>query len=142
MLEALRAEWSKRPWWMNLVFVFCLYMAFIYVPFDFFFKPIERDDELWFGIALHGVWAKATEPLHWAIYAAGAWGFWKMRGWMWPWAAIYCAQIVIGMWVWGFMGPQYSGPFGAAFGIVFLILTIALWRSRHLFGGQPKPQPA
>jgi len=29
----------------------------------------------------------ATKPLHWLIYGAGAFGFWKMRPWMWPWAA-------------------------------------------------------
>ncbi len=23
-----RKEWAKRPWWMNLMFGFCLYMTF------------------------------------------------------------------------------------------------------------------
>ena len=67
--------------------------GFIRVPFDIFFTPIERDQEVWFGIVLRGMWAKVTEPLHWAVYAAGAWGFWKMRRWMWPWAAVYVAQV-------------------------------------------------
>ena len=44
--------------------------------------------------------AKLTEPLHWAIYAAGAYGFLRMRPWMHPWAAVYTAQIAIGMLIW------------------------------------------
>ena len=30
-------------------------------------------------LALTGWWAKATEPVHWLIYGAGAYGFWKMK---------------------------------------------------------------
>ena len=32
MLQIIRAEWLRRPWWMNLMFLLCLYMAFIRVP--------------------------------------------------------------------------------------------------------------
>ena len=118
---------------MNLMFVFCLYMTFIYLPFDLFLKPIERDEEVWFGFVLRGVWAKATEPLHWAIYAAGAWGFWKMKSWMWPWAAVYCAQVAIGMVVWSILDPRGAPWMGLVAGAVFLVPTIALWRARPVF---------
>ena len=64
---------------MNVLLAFCLYMTFVYLPFDLFFKPVADDEEVWFGFLLHGWAAKLTEPLHWAIYGAGAWGFWKMR---------------------------------------------------------------
>ena len=84
-----RFDWRRalapRPWWMNLLFGFCLYMTFVYLPFDLLFKPVAGDEEVWFGFLLHGWAAKLTEPVHWAIYGAGAWGFWKMRRWMWPW---------------------------------------------------------
>ena len=79
---------------------FCAYMAFIYMPWDFFVKPVARDAEAWFGFLLHGWAAKLTEPMHWAIYAAGAYGFWRMRTWMWPWAAVYAARSRFGMLVW------------------------------------------
>ena len=64
-----RSELRRRPWWMNALFGFCLYMTFIYMPFDFFWKSVESDDEVWFGVRLHGWYAKLTEPLHWLIYA-------------------------------------------------------------------------
>ncbi len=133
MRQIIRAEWLRRPWWMNLMFLLCLYMAFIRVPLDIFFTPIEHDQEVWFGIVLRGIWAKATEPLHWAVYAAGAWGFWKMRRWVWPWAAIYVAQIAVGTVIWNYHDPRGSGSIGALLGIAFLIPTIALWRSRGAF---------
>ena len=74
---------------MNLIFYFCVYMTFIYMPFDLFLKPVEVDQEIWFGYTLTGWLAKATEPFHWLIYSFGAYGFWQMKTWMWPWASIY-----------------------------------------------------
>jgi hypothetical protein len=129
-----RAEWAARPWWMNAMFAFCGYMTFVYMPFDLFWKSVEQDDEVWFGVLFHGWIAKATEPLHWAIYAGGAYGFWKMRSWMWPWAAVYVAQISIGMLVWNLRDPRGAGMLGGAVAAgVFLIPMIALWRSRDRF---------
>ena len=100
MSNWLRTVFHGRPWWMNVLMVFSAYMAFIYVPRDFFVKDVARDQEVWFGIMLTGWAAKATEPLHWAIYAAGAYGFRRMRPWMSPWAAVYVAQIALGTFVW------------------------------------------
>ena len=68
-------DFGRRPWWMNALFAFCLFMTFVYMPYDMLWKPVEKDQEVWFGYLLHGWAAKATEPLHWAIYAAGAYGF-------------------------------------------------------------------
>ena len=132
----VKAEWSKRPWWMNLIFYFCLFMTFVYVPFDLFAKPVAVDDEIWFGFALSGWWAKATEPIHWLIYGAGAYGFWKMKSWMWPWAAVYSLQVALGMFVWSLLrGSSLAG--GVAFA-VFMIPTLALFRARDAFVN-PRP---
>jgi hypothetical protein len=137
-----RAEWSRRPWWMNAIFAFCLYMAVIYMPFDLFWKGVERDEEVWFGIVLHGWAAKATEPLHWLIYASGAYGFWRMRSWMWPWAAVYVAQISIGMLVWNVHDPRGAGWSGGALAAgLFLVPSIALWRARDWFRGSDQALP-
>ena len=38
----IRAEWGKRSWWMNLIFLFCLYMTFIYLPFDLVLQARRR----------------------------------------------------------------------------------------------------
>ena len=86
--------------------VFCAYMAFVYVPWDFLWKPVSRDEEVWLGIMFTGWGAKLTEPLHWAIYAAGFYGFYRMRSWMWPWAAAYVGSVALGMLVWPLLYQQ------------------------------------
>ena len=137
----IRAEWAKRSWWMNLIFMFCLYMTFIYLPFDLFVKPVAVDEEVWFGFVLRGWWAKATEPLHWLIYGAGAYGFWKMAHWMWPWAAVYAAQVSFGMLIWNLVDERGAGWLaGFVAAAVFMLPTIALWRARPAFRQRPEPR--
>ncbi len=124
-----------RPWWMNLIMGFCLYMTLIYMPFDIFWKPVAQDEEVWFGITLHGWPAKLTAPLHWLIYGGLAYGFWRMRSWMWPWAAVYLAQVTIGMLVWNLLDPRGDGLVrGLVAAAVFLVPTVALLRARSTFG--------
>lgn len=121
---------------MNALFAFCLFMTFAYMPWDLLWKPVADDQEVWFGILLKGWAAKATEPLHWAIYAAGAYGFWKMRAWMHPWAALYTAQIAIGMLVWAFTDARAEGrelAFGVPSFLAFAALAWQLWRARGHF---------
>lgn len=140
MLDSFKTQWAMRPWWMNLIWFFCIYMTFIYMPFDIFTKPFERWEEIWFGFTLNGWPAKLTEPIHWLIYGAGAYGFWKMKSWMWPWAAVYSAQVVIAMVVFNIIsGPEFGdnrggGLVGAVItGIIFMLPTVALWRARGAF---------
>jgi short-subunit dehydrogenase len=135
MVDWLRAVFAGRPGWMNALLVFCAYMTFVYVPWDFFVKPVAGDEEVWLGILFTGVAAKLTEPLHWAIYAAGTYGFLRMRPWMWPWAAVYAGSVAFGMLVWPLL---YLDGFGALlFAVVafvpFAWLTRALWRAEPLF---------
>jgi hypothetical protein len=135
MANFLTQQWQQRPWWMSLLMLFCLYMTFVYMPFDIFYKPVAQDEEVWFGVTLHGWPAKLTAPLHWLIYGAGAYGFWQMKRWMWPWAAIYCAQVVIAMFMWNLLDPRGGGVIsGAIAAAVFLIPTVALARARQTFG--------
>ena len=129
--------WRARPWWMHALLAFCLYMTFIYLPYDLFFKPVAADEEVWFGFVLRGWWAKATAPLHWLIYAAGAWGFWRMSRWMWPWAAVYCGQVAVAMAVWNVVDARGGGWLpGLVAAAVFLVPTVALWRSKRRFQGE------
>ena len=115
--------------------VFCGYMAFIYMPWDFFLKPVAADQEVWFGILFTGWAAKVAEIPHWAIYAAGAFGFWRMRSWMWPWAAVYTAQIAVGMLVWSLREFDGSRAWlaGVASFAPFAALAYALWKARPRF---------
>jgi hypothetical protein len=118
---------------MNGLMLFCMFMTFVYLPWDIFIKPVEVDQEVWFGIMFTGWAAKFTAIPHWGVYAAGAYGFWKMSGWMWPWAAAYVAQVAIGMAVWALLEPG-SAIFAVGSFIPFAALTWALWSSRPLFG--------
>lgn len=130
----LRTNLRRRTLWMNVLMLFCLFMAVVYVPWDFLVKPMAEDEEVWFGILLSGGWAKATEPLHWLIYAAGAWGFWQMKSWMHPWALLYTAQIALGMFVWNLLYAGGSGLVGASVSAApFIVLCVFLWRERMRF---------
>ncbi len=141
MREWLRDVLARRPGWMNALLGFCAYMTFIYLPFDFFVKPVARDEEVWFGVVLTGLAAKATEPLHWALYAAGSYGFWRMRPWLWPWAALYAAQVAIAMAVWPLL--EVGGARGLLMGVVsfipFAALSVALWNARDRFQAPRRP---
>jgi hypothetical protein len=134
LTDRLHAFLAPRPWWMNAIFAFCLYMTFVYMPWDIFVKPVAQDEEVWFGITLHGWAAKATAPLHWLIYGGLAYGFWRMRPWMWPWASVYAAQVSISMLVWNLLDPRGGGWLaGLVAAALFAVPTVALWRARPLF---------
>jgi len=141
MHEWLRDVLARRPRWMNALLGFCAYMTFLYMPFDFFWKPIAHDQEVWFGVVLTGLAAKATEPLHWALYAAGTYGFWHMRAWLWPWASLYALQVAIAMALWPIL--EFGGAKGVGMGtlsfVPFAALSVALWRARDRF--QPPHRP-
>jgi len=135
-------DWRRRPWWMNLIFYFCVYMTVIYMPFDLFLKPVAEDEEVWFGFTLYGWWAKATAPLHWLIYGGLAWGFWRMSSWMWPWAAVYAAQVVIAMALFPVVNAgRGGGTAGLIAGALFAVPMVALWRARPLFQGARDNNP-
>jgi hypothetical protein len=135
MRDWLRVLFDGRPWWMNVLMVFCGAMAFVYVPWDFFMKPVAVDEEVWFGIRFHGASAKLLAVPHWVVFALGAYGFRKMRPWMWPWASLYAAQVAVGMLIWN--GIYVGGFVGLLLGLVsfmpFLGIAWALWEARPVF---------
>jgi len=141
MSSWLREVLNRRPPWMNALLVFCAFMAGIHMPWDLFLKPVAQDQEVWFGVTFTGWEAKIAALPHWAIYTAGAYGFWRMRSWMWPWAALYAAEVAFSMFVWsvvhlgGWRGwlvaPLACAPFAA--------LGLLLWHSRDQFGRKRRP---
>src|SRR5262245_23373929 len=126
----------RRPWWMNGLLLFCAWMAFVYIPFWDLPKPIARDEEVWFGLQAQGALAKLLMVPHWLVYAAGTLGFWRMRAWMWPWAAVYAAQVAFSMAVWPLASGQRSTQvaFGLAAAVVWTFVARALVRARDRFG--------
>ena len=136
----LREQLGRRPRWMNALLFVCAYLTFVFLPWDFFLKPVARDEEVWFGLMLRGWWAKATEPLHWAIYAAGTYGFWRMRAWMWPWASLYVWQLAIASLIWSvvYVGGGHGWIAGIFSGGICAVVAVALWRARDEFGRPPR----
>ena len=139
MGEWIRHQWSRRPGWMNLMLLFCAWMALVYVPWDLFMKPVAVDEEVWFGVRFHGWAAKLLAIPHWAVYAAGLVGFWGLRRWMHPWAALYGAQMTFAMVVWPLLYVEADWRYvnAAGAGAVFGWITWVLWRARGWF--QPRP---
>ena len=142
--QAISVQLSSRPWWLNAIWVFCLYMTFVYMPWDMFWKPYARWEEVWFGFTIRGWYAKLTEPLHWFIYAAGSYGIWKMRAWLWPWMSLYIGQIAIAMLIFNFIeGPAVGdgrggGPLAAIpLFLFFAYLSWLTWKSKPLFAAPP-----
>jgi len=130
-----RAQRSRRPWWMTGLMGFCIIMAVIVLPFDLLRRPVWQAEQVWFGIVWHGWAAKIGELAHIAVYAAGAYGFWRMRTWMWPWAAVYAGQVAFSMFVWFAGHPGgLRGWLLALFSLIpFGGLTLALHRARPVF---------
>jgi hypothetical protein len=144
MNHAMKSWWNaqlaRRPWWINLLFFFCLYMAVVHTPLDLFFKPVGSDEEVWFGVVFRGWAAKILAIPHWIIYGLGAYGFWRMRPWMWPWAAVYTAQVALAFLVWGIVHFDGLGVLLALISPVpFLALAGALFFERERFEADPTP---
>jgi len=77
--------------------------------------PEIRDVEVWLGFELHGLAARLTAPLHWAIFAFGAWAFWRGKPWIWQAAAAYVFYVALSHLVWSEASPHGRGwPMGLA----------------------------
>jgi hypothetical protein len=140
MQEWIRHHWRLRGW-LNLLLLFSAYMAVVYVPWDFFVKPVAQDEEVWFGVRFEGVWAKLLEIPHWVVYALGAWGLWKLRPWVFTWGTAYLAQVAFSMAVWPLL---YQGGFtgvlmGAVSGGLFAWLAWSFWQARARFAPPRAP---
>lgn len=117
---------TSRPWWATAVAMFCLATVLFLVYRDVF-VPGPRDTEIWFGFELKGRAARLTAPAHWAIFATGAWGFWRLRSWIWPWASLYAASIAFSHLIWNLTSASGGGLFtGATQAALFSLPALAL----------------
>jgi len=122
----------RHRWSASVAYSFSLFMAGLYLPYDLFVKPfrvgIAGAEEVWLGFMLTGWAAKLTEPLHWAIYGALAFGFARERPWAWTFAALYTVQVAVGSVVWVALYATY-GPVGYVGTVVVVGLFLAFaWR--------------
>lgn len=126
---------TQRPRWAAGMAAFCAATVVFLVARDLGI-PAVRDTEVWLGFELTGRAARLTAPLHWAIYALGAWGFWRVRPWIWPWASVYALGIAVGHLVWNLTSARGGGwPAGVAQALLFSLPALAL-----LFARPPRVQ--
>ena len=64
------------------------------------FVPQARDVEVWFGIEVHGAAARWSAPLHWAIFALGAWACWRAKPWITRAAIGYAIYVAVSHAIW------------------------------------------
>ena len=131
----LKAEWSKRAWWLNLIMLFSFYMVIIYTPFDVGLKPLAEDEDVWFGYTFTGWGAKAGGVVHAIVYAALAWGLWKMHPWVWWVGSLYLTQVALAMFLWPLFNDQGGLLTAAIAGGIFAIPAVAFWMARDRFQG-------
>lgn len=116
---------------------FCLLTLVFLIPRDLFVAH-ARDVEVWFGFELRGAAAQLTAPLHWAIFALGAWGFWRARPWIVPCAAGYCFYVALSHLIWSEASANGQGwPMGLAQAAVFSLPGFALLRARRSLLARP-----
>ena len=109
---------------------FCVATLLFTVPRDLF-VPHVRDVEVWAGFELRGLWARLTAPLHWALFAAGAWAFWRERPWVFPAASVYALYIAASHLLWsGLSSDGYGWGAGVAMAALFSLPAWLLWRAR------------
>ncbi len=137
MNDWLRDIFQDRPGWMNALLIFSGFMAFIYMPWDIFWKPVAEDKEVWFGILFSGWAAKVMAFPHWFVYGAAVYGFRRRRPWMRTWGAAYSAQVAFGMFVWTVV--SVGGLVGLIGGILaaspFALVAWGFWKSEDHFAG-------
>jgi hypothetical protein len=97
--------------------------------------PHVRDVEVWFGFELRGTLARWTAPLHWMIFALGAWGFWRARPWIVPAAAGYVFYVALSHLVWSEASPNGNGwPVGLAQAVAISVPGLLLLRAHRARG--------
>jgi hypothetical protein len=120
----------RRPWWMTGLAIFCAATVAATIPSDLFIEK-ARDVEVWGGFELHGWAAMVTAPIHWTLYALGAWAFWTARPWAPTAAAAYLFYVAISHLVWSEASPHGRGwQIGLFQAVVIAIIGLVLLRAR------------
>ena len=94
--------------WMRALALFCA-ATVLFLVFRDLFVADARDVEVWLGFEVTGRAAVLTAPLHWAVFAVGAWAFWTGRPWTVPAAAGYAFYVALSHLVWSEASPHGRG---------------------------------
>jgi hypothetical protein len=116
---------------MTALAVFCAATVVFLAARDLF-VPHVRDVEVWLGFELHGAAARLTAPLHWAIFALGAWGFWRAQPWVARSAAAYVFYVALSHLVWNLTSANGHGWLaGLTEAAALSVPGFLLWRANR-----------
>lgn len=102
----------RRPWWMTAIAAFFA-LSLLFNALRDLLCPEYGNVEVWLGLEVTGAPARWTAPVHWAMFATGAWAFWTCRSWALPVAAAYAFTVAFSHIVWSETSPNGSGwPIG------------------------------
>jgi hypothetical protein len=80
-----------------------------------------------------------TAPIHWALFATGAWAFWRARPWAPAAAACYAFYVGVCHVVWSVTSPHGRGlHIGTLQAIVFAIAGGLLLRAGSTLAAEPR----
>lgn len=114
---------------MTGIAIFCGATVAVTMTSDLF-VPAARDTEVWGGFEVHGLAAILSAPLHWTIYALGAWAFWTQRRWAPAAAAGYVFYVALCHLVWSEASPHGRGwAIGLLQAVVISLVGVALLRA-------------
>jgi hypothetical protein len=112
--------------------LFCAASA-LFLAWRDLFLPEIADVEVWLGFEVRGRAARLTAPLHWAIFATGAWAFWREKPWIWTAAAAYTFYVAVSHVIWSEASSNGHGwPMGLLQGAGFSLLGLWLLRQRRV----------
>jgi heme/copper-type cytochrome/quinol oxidase subunit 3 len=122
---------ARRPPWMTAMAALCAFGTAFLVYRDLAI-PEVRDVEVWLGVELRGSAARATAPLHWAILATGAWGFFTQRRWIALATALYLHYVALSHLIWSEASARGRGwEMGVLQAAFFSALAIPFWRAHR-----------
>ena len=98
----------QRQWWMAAIAAFFVLSLVFNVPRDLLYAEYG-DVEVWLGFEVTGAVARWTAPIHWAMFAVGAWAFWTCKSWALPATAAYAFYVAFSHIVWNEASPNGSG---------------------------------
>ena len=120
--------------WMRGMAAFCA-SSCIFLIYRDLTVPEVREVEVWLGFELRGRAALLSAPLHWAIFAIGAWAYWTKQRWIARATALYLFYVAVSHLIWSEASPNGRGwPMGllqaAGFATLGALFLFADRRSR------------
>jgi hypothetical protein len=118
---------EPRPLWITAMAALCAFSAAFLIYRDLTI-PEVRDTEVWLGFELRGRVALLTAPLHWGIFAVGAWAYFTQQRWAALATAIYLHYVAVSHLVWSEASERGNGwAVGLLQAAAFSALAIPFW---------------